>query len=39
VRAFVLGRSLLLVAMTGTDSTFTDEKAEKFFGSLRLTAP
>ena len=37
VRAFVVERSLLIVAMTGARSAFTDAKLDKFFGSLRLT--
>ena len=37
VRAFVVERSLLLVAMTGPRSAFTDAKTDRYFGSLRLT--
>lgn len=37
VRAFVVERSLLIVAMTGPRTAFTDARLEKFFGSLRLT--
>lgn len=37
VRAFVVDRSLLIVAMTGARAAFTDAKVDKYFGSLRLT--
>ena len=37
VRAFVVDRSLLIVAMTGARTAFTDAKFDKYFGSLRLT--
>jgi len=37
VRAFVVDRSLLIVAMTGARTAFTDAKLDKYFGSLRLT--
>lgn len=37
VRAFVVERSLLIVAMTGPRTAFTDAKIDKYFGSLRLT--
>jgi hypothetical protein len=36
VRAFIVNRSLLIVAMTGQKSAFTPEQESKFFGSLRL---
>lgn len=37
VRAFVVDRSLLIVAMTGARTALTDAKFDKYFGSLRLT--
>lgn len=37
VRAFIVNRSLLIVAMTGAKTAFKEERAEKYFGSLRLT--
>jgi hypothetical protein len=36
VRAFLVNRSLLIVAMTGQRSAFTPEQESKFFGSLHL---
>ena len=36
VRAFLLGRSLLIAAVTGPRPAFSEEKAGKFFNSLRL---
>ena len=36
VRAFVVNRALVVVAMTGRKSAFTDENVARFFGSLRL---
>jgi hypothetical protein len=38
VRAYLVKQSLVIVAMTGLKSAFTDEKLEKFFGSLSLSA-
>lgn len=36
VRAFLVNRSLLIVAMTGQKSGFAPEQEDRFFGSLRL---
>ena len=36
VRAFLVNRRLVFVAMTGRKSAFTEENVAKFFGSLRL---
>ena len=37
VRVYLVNRAIFAVAMTGPESAFTEEKAERFFGSLALT--
>lgn len=36
VRVFLVDRAMFIVAMTGAREAFTDEKIERYFGSLRL---
>ena len=36
VRVFLVERAMFLVAMTGAREAFTDEKLERYFGSLRF---